>query len=155
MSIKKDLELTATPVVSASTVYASGDNVGGLMKLKATSPDRMPDTQYCRIVSIIVHDKSTQAENIDVYLYKSNPSGSTFTDNVAQTLTDADNLKVKHVENLTSYDSAAANGLAGATSLSVGMPFTDGIYASFITRGTPTYDSTSDLTLTVSIEWDE
>lgn len=151
---QKVLTLTATPTVTAGA-YSDGDNVGGLMKLKATNPESLPVGKFATIKAIIVADKGKQDISIDVILYSSNPSGTTFTDNAAQVIADADLGKIIHVENLTTYDDFSANSVAGAVSLDTVIEFTDGIYASLVTRGAPTYASTSDIIVTVIMEYEE
>lgn len=142
--------LTATPTVSTSA-YTSGDNVGGKVTL----------TSVCRaeqgsglIQSVIITSKSIQTATFDVVFFSSDPSGSTFTDNVAQAIVDADLSKIIGVAQCSTVVALAAESIHQATGLALPFALSGGatsLYAAIIVRGTPTLGSVSDIWLSVQV----
>ena len=149
---KKIVPLTATITTTNGTAYAAADNIGGKLKLKPASGTIIPTGGFGRIRAILLADKGKQDSSVDINFYSSDPSATTFTNDAAQVIHDDDIAKIQHVENLTTYDDYSANSVAGAVSLDTLVTFTDALYCSLISRGTPTYTSTTDLILTVLLE---
>jgi hypothetical protein len=143
--------LTATPTVSTSPAYTSGDNVGGKVTL----------TDVCRastgsgiIQSVVITSKSLQSGSFDVIFFNADPSGSTFTDNGAQGVVDADLSKIIGVAHCSDVTALAAESIHQATGLALPFALSGGattIYAAIVTRATPTLGSTSDIWLSVRI----
>jgi hypothetical protein len=143
--------LTAAPTVS-TTPYSTGDNVGGKVTL----------TSVCRgatgsgiIQSVVITSKSIQTATFDVVFFTADPSGSTFTDNVAQAIVDADLSKIVGVAQCTTVVALAAESIHQATGLALPFALSGGattLYAAIIVRGTPTLGSTSDIWLSVGIQ---
>lgn len=142
--------LTATPTVSTSA-YTSGDNVGG----KITLTDVCRTTMGSGLVqSVVITSKSLQTATFDVVFFNSDPSGSTFTDNGAQGIVDADLSKIIGVAQCTAVVGLAAESIHQATGLALPFALSAGattIYACIIVRGTPTLGSTSDIWLSVRV----
>jgi hypothetical protein len=142
--------LTATPTVSTGA-YTSGDNVGG----KVTLASACRDTTGSGIIqSVVITSKSIQTATFDVVFFSADPSGSTFTDNVAQAVVDADLSKVIGVAQCTTVVALAAESIHQATA--IGLPFAlsggaTTLYAAIVVRGTPTLGSTSDIWLSVRV----
>lgn len=146
--------VTATPTISTSA-YASGDVIGGLMTfedeelIEATKPNRR-----AYVTAVRVADKSTQAAPMDLYLFESSPSGGG-SDNAAFDPDDADLLigpadKPIHITDW-STNNDNCSGKSGALGVAI-KPTVDGkFYARAVSRGTPTYGSTSDLTFIVEV----
>jgi hypothetical protein len=142
--------LTATPTVS-TTPYSTGDNVGGKVTL----------TDACRanmgsglIQSVVITSKSLQTATFDVIFFNADPSGSTFTDNVAQAIVDADLSKIIGVAQCTTVVGLAAESIHQATALALPFALSGGattIYACIVVRGTPTLGGTSDIWLSVRV----
>jgi len=143
--------LTATPTVSASPAYSTGDNVGG----KITLTDVCRTAQGSGLVqSVVITSKSLQTASFDVIFFNSDPSGSTFTDNAAQAIVDADLSKIIGVAQCSTVVALAAESIHQATGLALPFALSGGattIYAAIVVRGTPTLGSTSDIWLSVRI----
>jgi hypothetical protein len=147
MAIKNIISLTETPTISTGA-YASGDLLGTLMKFKSSE---LSQNQRCVIQSLIVFDKDKENIDVDVVIFESNPSSTTFTDNAALAIADADLDKIAHVESLTSYVDFSDNSVAESQSMTIPVTFTDSIYVCLVTRGAPTYTATTDISLKLSI----
>lgn len=150
--------VSVTPTVTASSAYTAKDAVGGLMTFTNLS---CTNRGGGRINSVIITDKADQAVEYDVVLFKSQPAG-TFTNKVTFDPADADLLLMMPIINLRSTDhfSFNDNGVSSLSSLNSGAwtTVTSGLpgtfYVSLVTRGTPTYASTSDITLTLGLVCD-
>lgn len=95
------------PTVSTSPAYSTGDVVGGLMTFTS-----MTDASSSGVVqSARVNTKTLVTAGLKMYLFHTNPTGSTFTDNAAPSIAAADYNKVFEVVSLPSPD----NGLGTHT----------------------------------------
>lgn len=142
--------LTATPTVSTSA-YTSGDNVGGKVTLTSACRD---STGSGLIQAVVITSKSIQTATFDVVFFSEDPSGSTFTDNVAQAIVDADLSKVIGVAQCSTVVALAAESIHQATGLGLPFALSGGattLYAAIVVRGTPTLGSTSDIWLSVRV----
>jgi hypothetical protein len=142
--------LTATPTVSTSA-YTSGDNVGGKVTLSDVCRGQMGSGL---IQSVVITSKSIQTATFDVVFFNADPSGSTFTDNVAQAIVDADLSKIIGVAQCTTVVALAAESIHQATGLALPFALSGGattLYAAIIVRGTPTLGSTSDIWISVRV----
>lgn len=136
---------SATVTVSTSA-YASGDLIGGLQSIKAVD-DRTIERSGL-IQDIGLSDKAKQDAVIDVVFFNANPSNTTFTDNAALTVDDADITKIIGFAQVTSYTDFAASsfGYAGNVAMPYKIDNDDGLlYFALISRGTPTYAATTDV----------
>lgn len=144
------LTKVATPTVSTTPAYTSGDSIGGLISLTSA-------VRYAAgggtITSVVISDKAKQSAPIDVIFFTANPGSTTFTDNGALAVNAADLISIVGVISVTSYSAFSANSVGSA--LGQSLPFVLGsgttLYAALVARGTPTYASTSDVQLTVGI----
>ncbi len=146
--------LTATPTISSGAIYAAGDNVGGLITFAA--PQLYGNTGHL-IRAVTLTDRGKQSLLTDIVFFGDNPSGSTFTDNVAQTIVDADLVKIIGSIKIASADYLAYVDNSHATVTTTGIPAQcvgTSLYCVMIARGTPTYTSTTDLTLRVLLATD-
>lgn len=144
----------ATPTVSNGVAYSAGDLIGGKMTLlEATRENRSG-----RINTVVISDKGKQNAIIDVIFFKSDPSATTFTDNGAFTLADADLLKVIGTVKIVAADYSSLTDNSVVCKANLGLQFSlDGaetLYAAMLAGGTPTYTSTSDLQVAVAIDQD-
>lgn len=139
--------VAVTPVISTGA-YAAGDNIGGLMKFKGADLNGF-DKGY--IQSLILADNDVEDAIIDLIFYSSDPSGSTFTDNAAQTIVDADLKKIIGSVTVSAYVDFAANSVTTKTGLAMAFDKTDAIYCSMVMRSTPTYTATTDITITLLV----
>jgi hypothetical protein len=147
MALKR---ITVTPTITAGA-YTAGDNVGGLLKFKDVA--FLNDLEVV-ITGVTLSDAASQSAATDLIIFSAKPGSSTFTDNAAQAIADAELPEILHVFNLTSYDSFSDNSSAQINDIRVVVPFTeDGIYAALVTRGTPTYAATTDIDVTLTLEY--
>lgn len=149
--------VSVTPTVDTSA-YAAKDNIGGLQTLSLIGCN---NKRRGKITSVVLTDKSDNAAEYDILTFSSIPVG-TFTDQAAVDPSDSDLLRMNPVINLASTDHFSfndngisslsglkSNGIAYVTS---SLPGT--LYAAIVSRGTPTYTSSSDITLTIGFECD-
>lgn len=149
----------ATIFTKAITVtagaYAAGACVGG--KQTFANAVRLADRSGS-IDSIIIADKAKQNAALAVVFFDSDPSATTFTDNAALTVADADLFKIIGVINVLASDYQAFADNSVATVKCQGMDFvangSANIYATIVAVGTPTYAATTDLQLKVKIRQD-
>ncbi len=149
-SITATKTISVTPTIDTN-IYASGDALGGLQTL--TGAGRIGIGTGI-IHSVLIADLDSEAADIDLWIFSSNPSGSTITNNVAQTIVDADLVKVVCVIQVTTDSAAVTNGVsfaAGNNCVFQADAATGTLYVVPIVRGTPTYTSASDLTFRYSI----
>jgi len=138
-------KVLVSPVVTASSVYTAGNLVGG----KMTFSNVFDSANSGVLQSVRVRCKSVQSMNLKLYLFTSDPSGSTWTDKAAPAIVAADIPKVVGPFLLTSAD----NGLGTETTWEldgIGAAIVSGsadLYGVIVTTGTPTFASTSDMSV--------
>jgi hypothetical protein len=143
---------SATPVIDTS-IYAAKDSIGGIMTFSNIT---CANNKRGRITSVVLSDKSDNAVEYDILTFKTPPAG-TFTDQAASDPADADLLIMNPVINLATTDhfSFNDNGVSslstlGSNAISASTGSTPGnLYANIVSRGTPTYATAGDLTLTI------
>jgi hypothetical protein len=144
------ITIPVAQTVTASSAYASGQAIGGLITLSNAA--RVAGGSGL-IQSVLVDTKSAQTTSTDVVLFSANPSASTCTDKTAFSVAAADFDKVIGVAHVTDWTSLGTPSVGQAQNLAVPFALTSGstIYACAVTRGTPTFSSTSDVTVAVRI----
>lgn len=139
-----------TPAVQASA-YADGDVIGG----KQTLTIFRGANRSAMLRSILVASKSDLTVNVDVILFSSDPSGSTFTENGALSVAAADAAKVIGIFTVSTRVDLGTPVVAllqnQATPL-IGDGTTRTIWAVMVVRGSYTPGSTSDVTLRLGVE---
>lgn len=139
---------TATPTISTSA-YASGDQLGGKITLTNAARSSIGSGT---IQHVTISDLAKQSAPIDVLFFTTDPSNTTFTDNAATDIHDTDILTLVGAVSVNSWFALNDNSVGCAVA---GIPFKlstgTSLYAALVVRGTPTYASTSDITLTVGI----
>jgi hypothetical protein len=154
--IGKSKNITVTPTIDTN-IYASGDLVGTKLTL---SNALRAQTGRGRIVSVTLVDQAKQSAALDVVFFNANPSGTTFTDNAALDVADADALKYAgHVSivagNYAAFaDNSAATVVVSGAGIQVTATDSSTLYACLVSRATPTYAAATDLQLTVGIVQD-
>lgn len=143
-------QITAIPTVSTSPAYSAGDLIGGKISLANAS---RAATLGGTITSVVLSDKAKQSAATDVVFFTADPSNTTFTDNAALAVNAADLINIVGVVPITSWSSFSANSVGYANGVGLGFTLAAGttLYAALVSRGTPTYASTSDIQLTVGI----
>lgn len=137
---------TGAQVGVSSAAYATGDVIGDLSPITA-DVFRMEGTTNVPasgvLQSIIIKDLSKQSLAIDVVIFNANPSATTFTDNSALDIADADIDKVIGVVSVLASDYAAFNDSSVATKTGIGLPVSTAsgtkIWFCLVSRGAPTY----------------
>lgn len=140
------------------TAYSVGDQMGGVLTL-TNALDESSDTGT--VLSVQVVDKAKQKPSFDILFFNSLPSVVSV-DNAALDVTDAE-MDDKYIGRVSVLSTDFKDILASsdATVLGVGLlvqglrqphaPATKNLYALIQCQGTPTYGTTTDLTLRIGI----
>lgn len=147
--------VTVTPVISTS-IYASGDQLGGINTL-ANAMDMDKDTG--NIMSITVIDKAKQNAAFDILFFSDLPTVAS-SDNAPLDISDAEMASkclgiVKVLS--TDYVDLAANSVNSKYVVGLFLRSVAGsntLYCVCRAAGTPTYVSTSDLVIKIGIVQD-
>lgn len=148
--------ISVTPTVDTA-IYASGDHLGTLMTLTGAVDASLIGAV---LQSITVTDKASQSSALDILLFNYTPTIAS-ADNAALNISDSEMAtKCIGVVNIpsASYKALSANSVVTVSGINlVCQPSKAGVegaytnqtslYALICSRGTPTYTSTSDLTL--------
>jgi hypothetical protein len=130
----------ATVAVDAST-YAAGDLVGAKLTLSNAYP---VESKEPFLHSITVQDLDKQNAELDFVFFDSDPSGTTFTDDAALDIADADLPKVIGFATLTASDYCDFADSSVGTVGNLGIackPAINTLYCAIVARGTPTYSA--------------
>jgi len=148
----------ATPTVGSGAAYTAGDSIGAaaipLSGATAGDGGTGTETHGGMIQSVILTDLGKQSADIDVFFFDVNPSNTTFTDNAALDVSDIDLLNIVGVAAVTDWKALSDNSVGQMLNLSIPFVLEGGgntLYAALVSRGTPTYASTADLTLRVGV----
>jgi hypothetical protein len=129
----------ATIGVDAAT-YATGQCLGAKMTL--TDVGRI-NSGYVYLQGLIVQDLTAQASAMDLIVFNANPSGTTFTDNSALDIADADLPKISAVVSVAASDYVSfADNKVAQVEFFPRLIQTDAsadLYAVLVCRGAPTY----------------
>jgi len=134
--------------VTASSAYTAGNVVGGVL----TFANVFDGANSGVTQSIRVRCKSVQTTNFKLYLFTSAPTGGTLTDKTAPAIAAADIPNVVGPFLLTGAD----NGLGTETTWELDgvgaaiVSSTTGLSGVLVTTGTPTFASTSDLSVEIT-----
>ena len=142
--------LKDTTAVSTS-IYAAGDAVGG----KRTLTNALRTSGGTGILeSITILDRANQKAAMELFIFDSDPSAATITDNSAFVFS-TDDLKVLAHITIADTDYVTINSKAMATLKGIGITLkgsgTANLYAALVTTGTPTYAATTDVQLIYGI----
>lgn len=152
--------VTATPTITSGSAYASGNQLGGLLTLSGVNNG---GSAGCALIDVVVTDKAGQSAALDVLLFDA--SVTVGSDKAAVAISAADltahclgNLKVT----AAMYSSAGTPSVATFNGSNMplllkpaaGQTGTGTLYAVLVSRGTPTYTSTSDLTVKFLFAYD-
>lgn len=136
------VKLTGAQIGASGAAYGSGDVIGD------TSPIEVElvrnDYGTAILQSVITHDLAAQNASFDIIFFDSNPTATTFTDNSAIDIADADLPKVIGVVNVVAGDYDASVDSSVATTLGQQIVLqnasgTNKVWIALISRGTPTY----------------
>jgi hypothetical protein len=154
--IQRRIELSATPTITASSAYTSGNALGGLLTFSGIGM-----TDQMTLAKVMIFDKANQKAATDLLLFNQTFTATADKSAIAISNTDLLNM-VGHV-NLVAGDYATVGTGAIAThTFNSGLPILLGadpnmkLYGQLVTRGTPTYASTSDIIVKLNFEvWHE
>lgn len=144
---------SVTPAVEATPDYSTGDVMGG--KMTIANAARLSGGSG-KLESIVMASKVDMTVDIDVVIFDSDPSATTFTENSAVALDAADAAKVIGVVTISTRHDLGTPVIASVRGL--GIPFDcaagTSLYAVCVARGTINLGSTSDLTFRFGITQD-
>lgn len=136
--------------VTASSAYASGNAIGGLMTISGAA--RVSGSSGASgtsglLQSVVMNIKSAQTTPVDIFIFNANPTGTTCTDKSAIAIAAADFDKVLGVVHMTDFTSGGTPSDGQAQNLAMPYALTSAttIYACAVTRSTPTYAATTDV----------
>lgn len=146
-----------TPTITASA-YTAGYVVGGVMSF-ANAVRTQNAINSGRVRNAAIACKSAQSGEMDLYLFNANPSSSTFTDRAAPAIAAADLAKLIAKITLAQTDTSLSSTSTFWQALQLEIAFQLGsgnttLYGVLVTRGTPTFGSTSDIVVTLGIQDD-
>jgi hypothetical protein len=151
MYVRSEGVAVIVPITVQAAAYATGELVGG----KLTIPKAIPEGVTVGIIrTVVLVDQANQKIAKDLVIFRSNPSATTFTENGALDVADADALKIVGVIPIaaTDYVSFADNAVATVKpNLAVHADDGSTLYACLVERGAPTYVATTDLQMTLEV----
>lgn len=142
--------ITQTPTVTAGA-YSANDAVGEKLTFTGCPNDGL-------IHSVVIVDNSEQGVELDLVLFSQDFTG--VADNAAFSVSDADAANVITVINIpiANYKDIGGQKVAVVENKSIPFKLTETtstklgrIYGQLITRGTPTYVATTDITVKLSV----
>lgn len=151
------VELSDSSAVQAAA-YAANDLVGG--KRTITSAVRTSGgTGIIRGVTIVDQAANSAANSVyDLYLFNSDPSGTTFTENSPLDIADADMSKVIGVIRIdgvagsTLFTNVDNNILYKPVEIPIVQSGTTSLFAALIARGGPTFAATTDVVVKLMVQ---
>lgn len=146
--------ITLDPTVDIAGAYASGDLV--CEKLTLTNAV-LREGGACAVEKVVVVDQAAQNAPIDLVFFDSDPTGTTFTENAALDVADADADRITGVVSVTAamYAAFADNSAACWASTPVLLQAAAGsrdLYLAVVSRGTPTYVAAGDLRIRITLK---
>lgn len=144
------VSVTAIPTITASSAYATGNTCGALLTFANATRIALGSGV---IQAVTLNSKSNQTFALDVVFLTSTPGSSTITDKTAIAINTADFDKVIGSVAMGSWTSLGTPSVALYTSVNLPFKLPSGtsLFAVIVSRGTPTFTATSDLSLTVRI----
>lgn len=135
------VKLTGVQVGASGAAYGDGDVIGDRAPIQVELVRN--DYGTAVLQQVVIKDLSNQSADIDVIFFDSNPTATTFTDNAALDIADADIDKVLGIVSVVASDYAASNDSSVATKLT-GLVLknnsdTNKVWVCLVSRGTPTY----------------
>ena len=137
------------PTVTPSSAYASNNCVGGLLTFNGIAGPQ----QSGIVQNLHVNIKSVQAGGFKFYLFNNNPGSTTIRDKANTSINAADIPSLIGV-----YTLGTADNSLGTTTIQVldniGKAFTastPNLYGQLMTTGTPTYATSSDVFVTLTV----
>lgn len=144
--------LSSSPTVDTTPAYTTGDAVTGLITFSNACD---PRTNLGEIRGVTIIDQSANGQDLDLVLFSSNPSATTFTRNSALDIADADLLKVTAVIPVTTHKAFADNGISQAKNIAYSFACSSAstLYGVLVARNAGTLQYTAGTDVTVRIEF--
>ena len=133
------IKVAGATVAVNTDAYGAGDLVGTKLTLSNAYP---VESKEPYLHSITVQDLDSQAAELDFVFFDSDPSGTTFTNNSALDVADADLPKLIGFVTITASDycSFADSSVGTVGNLGIACkPAINTLYCAIVSRGTPTY----------------
>lgn len=148
-------DIFSLTVTTAAAAFHDNDQIGTVMEI----PGLMEETKGKAILrSLTLLDKAAQKSELDILFFSENPTNAVAS-NDAASISDAEMASkfLGHVKILaTDYEDLAACSFATKQNLSLLLECntdrSQSIWALVVSRGTPTYGSTSDLVFKLGVE---
>lgn len=145
------VRVAQTPTVSSGSIYAAKDAIGGLLTF-ANAARAAGGTGT--VQSVQVTDLGQQMADIDLVLFDRSVTAPT--DNAAFDPSDAEAAQVVGIVKVVAADYADFSDNSVA-SKAVSLPYkleaaTTSLFGVLVSRGTPTYTSTSDVVVTLTVQ---
>lgn len=148
---KSSIRTVGVALAVDTAIYAAGDLIGG----KITFTDLVANSQQIKVMTAIIQDQAKQSADVDLILFRDDPTGTTFTNNAAFDVADADVDKICGVITFRAGQWFALNDNSVGVQQNIGMAAqTVGttLYGALVSRGTPTFAATTDVKVTLSAE---
>lgn len=133
---------TGAEIAVVSGTYATGEVLGTTSPIKCEVV-RGKGVGSGILQSVIIKDLSAQNGILDVVIFDSNPTATTFTDNAALDVADADIDKIIGVVSIVAADYASFADNSVATKTGIGLPLlaltNDAVYIALVSRDAKTY----------------
>ena len=146
--------IAVVPTITSGSAYASGNQIGGIMTLTdAIRQDSNVNFGQSELHSVTILDAGLQNAAIDIWFFNQSPT-VTSADKQAFSMSDGNQAAqcIGAISVGTSYSASALNsvstdGINLSKNFQVASTATNptNLYAIAISRGTPTYTSTTDL----------
>ena len=146
------IKIAGATVGATAHTYAAGQLVGGKITLTGVVNPSRRDPVLC---AVTVQDLTKQNSALNLIFFDANPAATTFTDNAAFDLADADITKVIAIAPVAASDYVSLNdnsvGCARNLALPIESAAGDGdMYMCVICAGAPTY-AANELSLVLQI----
>lgn len=136
----KSFKIAGATVGATGTTYADKDCIGTLTKLENPCGD---PAGYCTLMSVVIQDLSAQNSKLELVFFDADPTGTTFTDDSALDIADADLTKVVGTVVINAGDYQTYNDNSVATVSNIGLEMQSAsdkdLWFVVVSRGTPTY----------------
>tara|TARA_Y100000593_G_scaffold93718_2_gene189705 strand:- start:2661 stop:3149 length:489 start_codon:yes stop_codon:yes gene_type:complete len=136
----KVVKITGAELGATATTYADGDVIGNKIFIENIM---LLFPGQATLMSITAQDLDSQNSALEVILWGSDPTGTTFTDDAALDIADADLPKHCGSANVAATDYKSYTDNSVGTVRNIGLPIgTDtenDLWMTLVSRGTPTY----------------
>lgn len=146
------VRLSQTPTVSTSPAYAAKDAIGGLLTFANAARS---SGGSCWVEAVQIEDKGQQMAPLDLVLF--DRTLTTPTDNAIFAPTDAELATCVGAISFVTSDYRDFSTNAVGVRQGIGLPITlngTDLFGVLVNRGAPTYTSTSDIVVTLSVVQD-